>query len=679
MRPGHTATPIPRRLRRLPALLGIALLFGAIWAAEHTFRHLRLGDIVRAIEGIAPRALAVAFGITVLSYGVLTIYDRLGTIYAGHRLPYPRVAFASFCAYALSHNLGFGALSGAAVRYRLYSQWGLTPAQIAKVVAFCGLTFGLGGLVLGGAILFTMPQRVPYLGDRLPLGLLHAVGGMLMAIVAGYILLARVVRPVFLFGFRFELPGWRMALVQVALATVDVSVAATIVWVLLPPAPGLNWLLFLGIYVACYTVGLAATLPGGLGVFDSALLFGLAGLLPAPRIVAAIVIFRILYYVIPLFLAGTLFAANEVALRGGAVLVRLGRRGGPSVLGRWSEPDFAVAASTGAVALSGIVLLGVGLLSPHTPDLSWADPDLGPIAVQAGQFVPSLLGAGLLVLGIGLVRRVRLAWGGTVVVLLAGASFIAAEGERLWIATLLVLSSLLLAPFRRCFYRRARLMAGPLEPSTAVSLLALVVCLLALAGFRRRVHGVPNNAWWQLILSPHMPWGLRASVALTVALALIALWVLLRPGRVRWHPWDAAMWQRLVGSPASLPLAADGLLWGEAERAAVPFCRVGRVLLALGDPVGAEGDRASAIWRLRDLAEEEGLDPAVWRAGPTLLKVYGDLGLAALPLGPDGMPLPEAPDETQPAAQYLVCAAERDLSILLPLLPRLAAETTPYD
>ena len=92
---------------------------------------------------------------------------------------------------------------------------------------------------------------------------------------------------------------------------------------------------------------------------------------------------------------------------------------------------------------------------------------------------------------------------------------------------------------------------------------------------------------------------------------------------------------------------------------------------ALGDPVGFESDRISAIWRLRDVARQEGLDPAVWRAGAGLLKVYGDIGLTALPLGPDGLPLPESPDETPAAGQYLVCVAERDLTALLALLPEL--------
>ena len=112
---------------------------------------------------------------------------------------------------------------------------------------------------------------------------------------------------------------------------------------------------------------------------------------------------------------------------------------------------------------------------------------------------------------------------------------------------------------------------------------------------------------------------------------------------------------------------------GEAGRAGIPFRRCGRVLLGLGDPAGDETDRVSAIWRLRDLADQEGLDAAIWRAGPELLQVYGDLGLTALPLGKDGMPLPEgASDATISAEHYLACVAERDLGALLPVLPRLA-------
>ena len=324
---------LSRYLNHLPALLGVVLLLGAIYVVQKEFRHLKVHDIAEALRAIPNAALVFSFIWTIVSYFILTFYDRLGTIYAGRKVSYGKVAFASFCAYALAHNLGFAAVSGAAVRYRLYAHWGLTPLQIGKTVAFCSLTFGLGGMVLGGAILFLEPTTIPFFGQYLPLYVLHAIGALLWAIVIGYVTLAHVLGKFRLRGHEVELPNWRMALIQVALATVDVAVTATIFFALLPDATGLTWTIFLGVYVASYTAGLAANLPGGIGVFDTAMLFGLEPYVDAPHIVGAIVVFRLYYYIIPLFLAGGLFAGNEILLRGGGLLASRRARPGTGPLG----------------------------------------------------------------------------------------------------------------------------------------------------------------------------------------------------------------------------------------------------------------------------------------------------------------------------------------------------------
>src|ERR1700727_1280803 len=172
--------------RHWQAALGVALLIGAIYVVQREFRHLRLKDIGDALAAIPTHSLVFSFVWTILSYFILTFYDRLGTIYAGHKVSYGRVAFASFCAYALSHNLGFAAISGAAVRYRLYAHWGLTPLQIGKTVAFCSLTFALGGMVLGGAILFMEPRAIPFFGQHLPHAAMYGVGVLLWAAVLAY-------------------------------------------------------------------------------------------------------------------------------------------------------------------------------------------------------------------------------------------------------------------------------------------------------------------------------------------------------------------------------------------------------------------------------------------------------------------------------------------------------------
>ena len=453
-------------------------------------------------------------------------------------MSYGRVAFASFCAYALAHNLGFAAVSGAAVRYRLYAHWGLTPLQIGKTVAFCTLTFGLAVWSSAARSCCSNQRR-----SRSSAGICRRSCCAPSACCCGRSsyaiwLLSFVLGSVRLRGHRIELPKWRMAMLQVALATVDVAVTATIFFVLLPRAPGLTWTIFLGVYVASYTAGLAANLPGGIGVFDTAMLFGLESFVDAPHIVGAILVYRLYYYVIPLFLAGSLFAGNEVLLRGGGLLRAGTGRAAARPVTPWSEPDFTVAVATAVVALCGAMLLMLGVLAPST-DYSWLDPEFADIAIQAGQYIPSLIGAGLVIMALALSHRVTLAWGLTILLLLAGAGFATTQDNQTWVVAVLVLSAVMLMPFRSYFYRRASLLSGPFEAPTVISLIVLVICVLALALARHQTLLLSNNAWWAVVMSREIPNSVRFAVALAVVLGSIAIWLLVRPGRVHALPWDA--------------------------------------------------------------------------------------------------------------------------------------------
>ena len=664
---------LKKLLRHLPALLGVVLFAGAIYVVQKEFRGLKVADIQQALADIPTRALVIAFFWNLLAYGILTFYDRLATIYAGETVSYGKSAFASFCAYTLAHNLGFAAVSGAAVRYRLYAHWGLTPLQIGKVIVFCSLTFGFGGLVLGGSILVWEPDAIPFLGNRLPHWVMYSIAGAMWAVVTGYATLSRVLGTVRIFGNAVELPGLKMALLQIILATVDVGVTAAIFYALLPDAPGLTYPRFLGIYLASYTAGLIANVPGGLGVFDTAILLGLAPYLEAPQIVGGIVVFRLYYYIIPLFLAGGLFAGNEVLMRGQGVLKRAGDTKGVQAMGRWTPTDFAVAAATGAVALSGALLMSVGMLSEIGAD--WAHSPFWIVGTMRA-FVPSLLGAALMVLAAGLALRVKQTWQAAIAALLAGALFVAIEGGGAWISLALLAAAGVLAPFGRAFYRKASLFSGPPRAGTLLPLVVLVACVGMLARLEPRLAARDRNSFWDIILAADVADGLRLSLLALLLAGLFALWRLLRPARTEADAWDDAARHRFGSLAAGAPPAGiDGVIWGEAGRAAIVFRRVGQVLLALGDPVGDAADRVSAIWRLRDLARQDGQSPAVWHAGRDLLAIYGDIGLAALPLGADGLPIGDAEDAPGPHAErFLVCSAERDLPALLALLPGLARE-----
>nr|WP_282572059.1 lysylphosphatidylglycerol synthase domain-containing protein [Roseomonas acroporae] len=700
-------------------MFGVVLLVGAVYVVQKEFRDLSLHDIRLAMGAIPASALWIAAGWTLLAYAVLTIYDRLGSVYAGRPISYFRTSIASFCAYSLSHNLGVPAVSGAAVRYRFYSQWGLTPGEIAKVVAFTSLTFGLGAFALGGAVLMLEPGVVPWLGEHLPHWAMRLVALLLWAIVAAYVTLSRLVPHFRLFGHQIDLPGFRLAVMQVVLAAVDVAVTAAIFWALLPHADGLTFTRFLGIYLASYSAGLASHAPGGIGVFDGAILLGLEPYMPAAEVIGALLVFRLFYYIIPLFIAGALFVGNELAQRRELVdwlLARLGRapRAPTGTSDRVFEPTrgseaLEVPVLAGLVGLGGAVLIFIGALPPRSHATEgWA----GHEVALASHFAASLVGTLLLVGAWGLLRRLRLAWGGSMIALVLGASIASLRGEPWWLVAAYATVLLLLAALRRSFYRDARLLAEPLSGESLFAFAALFGCAvtLALVAYGRRV---AETSWWGVVFSPLAPDSLRFTVGLSVVMLILASVRLLRPVKLRPEPFSVESAARLRALGALVPARADGVVFGEDGEAGFAILKGEEVWLGLGDPAGAPRDRISAIWRFRDMCERAGVDAAFWRVGSELLRVYADIGLIAFPLAPPAASPPASPPNaagaTPPAAggdpdgpvaggaaegatagpgsgqgqgqgqgqarwgvagpRYLVCRAERDLERLRPLLP----------
>ena len=640
---------LPLLKRHGMTVFGILLLVAAVWVVQREFRSLSVADVRTALDAIPPATLWKAAGWTLLAYAVLTVYDRLGSVYAGYPVSYARTSLASFCAYTLAHNLGFAAVSGAAVRYRFYAAWGLPPVAIAKVVAFTSLTFGLGGFALGGVVLVFEPDVIPGLGEHVPHWLMRGLGVLCWGIVIAYVTMSRVRSHVVLFGHRVDLPGFRMAVAQTVLASVDVAVTAMIFYVLLPPVEGLTFLRFLGIYIASYLAGIAASLPGGIGVFDTAILLGLQPWLSAAEVIGALLVFRLYYYIVPLFIAGLLFAGFELAQRR-HILARLGAE-------QHVADALEVPAIAGLVGLGGTVLLFLGALPTQDGALNrWA----GYEAAVASHFAASVVGSLLLVMGYGLLRRLTIAWGLGVLLLLNGALICWLREDPWWLWGAFLLVAALLAAMRGAFYRDARLIREPLEPGTLFPVTAVAGCaiLLALVSYGGRVAG---ESWLQVVVSPLAPDSLRFTVGLAAVLLLVGMVRLLRPARIAPEAWDSTARARLRALGGTPPANADGAVFSEAGAPGLAFVKRDSIWMALGDPVGEERDRISAIWRFRDICSRARVDPAFWRVSPALLRVYGDIGLTAFPLGPP------APDEPQ---RYLVCRAEKDLEKLLALLPQ---------
>jgi uncharacterized membrane protein YbhN (UPF0104 family) len=297
----------------------VLVLGGIIFGLHHALARIGPRDVLNALEATPRHEIIHALELTAGSLCVMCCYDLPGIFFA-YRLPsVPRLAFrrislASFCAFALSHVLGAPALSAAAIRLRLYAQWGVPPSGIGRIVALSASTFSLGIATMLGGTLALHPSEFPAFGHALPPLALRAIGALLWFGLAAYLAAARTKASLNILGRTIPLPGLILAIAQITLGCLDIALAGGILYAVLPDAPGLSFARVMTVYLAAFASGLFSGLPGGVGVFDTVLLFGLSGFLPPATAIGAILLFRVLYFLLPACIAALCYAVHEIWL-----------------------------------------------------------------------------------------------------------------------------------------------------------------------------------------------------------------------------------------------------------------------------------------------------------------------------------------------------------------------------
>lgn len=281
-----------------------------------------LHEIEAAMASIPRSRLALAGLCAAGSYACLTGFDALALRYVGRRLPYWQSALASFTALSLGHNIGFAALSSGAIRYRFYARWGLSAGEIAKVILFCATTVGLGMLVLAGAAFLAEPdlaQAITGLDGRL----ISIFGALSAAVPLLYLLLSAALRrPLRIGRWSIQMPNMRLAVAQLVVGGLNFAMVALCLYQLLAAVAPVRYATVATIYTIANSVTLATHVPGGLGVIEGVVLL----LLPGVHVLAALLVFRFVYFLAPLCVGGLLFAVAE--------FTRAGRRIGSAAIAK---------------------------------------------------------------------------------------------------------------------------------------------------------------------------------------------------------------------------------------------------------------------------------------------------------------------------------------------------------
>ncbi len=302
------------RRRWLAPLIALVLVALAGFLLFRTLRQYRLEEITAALAAISVSHFALMVACAGASYLALTGFDWLALRYVGRKLSYPKVALASFCSLSLGHNIGFAALSSGAIRYRFYTRWGATPGDVAKIVVFCGITVGLGLMILGGCatlVRYDLASRVTGLPEAACIGL----GIACLSTAAAYVALSVWRREPFrIRSWTVEIPPPRLALAQVLIGPVNFAFVAACLYHALAAAGTVAYLEVAAVYVIANVTSLISHVPGGLGVIETVVRY----LLPEANVIGALIAFRAVYFLLPLSLGGPLFGLAELVLRRGA-------------------------------------------------------------------------------------------------------------------------------------------------------------------------------------------------------------------------------------------------------------------------------------------------------------------------------------------------------------------------
>lgn len=588
---------------------------------------VHLAEVRRQMEATPLQDLLFAALATGVSYLVLTGYDLSAMKYAGVQVRRSTVLLTSFIAYALGNTVGLGVLTGGAVRMRLYTAAGIEANKVAQVIAFNASAFTFGTAAFGAAGLLWGAEAVAGL-VRMPAWLLRVAAGAVLLAVAGFITVSARRREVMIaWRWKLRLPPPRLAVQQLVISALDLLASAATLWFLLP-AGAVDPASFLAWYSIALVLGILSHVPGGLGVFEAVILVACGDRVPLAHVVSALVLYRVIYYLLPLILAAVLLAAYEVRSGIAAPIGRAAVRLSPMLL-----------ATMTFIAGGWLLVSGVTPASAQATDLLALRVPL--TLVEASHFIGSVTGFAMIVIARGLLHRLDAAWWAAFVLAIVAAVLAMPKGFALIQACYLAVLAVLLYLSRAQFDRRSSLFSTPLRGVWLLSVVWMVAAAVFLLLFAYRRIDYTNELWWQFEFNANAPRSLRAMVGVMVAGLGIALWQLLRPSPGAPALPSEEQLQRAANilrvqpsAEANLALMGDKhLLFSAQGNALIMYGRQGRSWISLFDPVGRAAEWQELIWRFIELATDHGGRATFYQVRGETLPLYLDAGLRAFKLG----------------------------------------------
>lgn len=513
--PSPPGTSMKKYLRFLGHILVSAIFILAVYLLYHKLKAYSIAQIRQSLQQISYIRIAFSILLMIVNYMILVGYDWLALKAIHKKLPLSKISLVSFVGQAVSYNFG-ALLGGTSVRYRFYSAWGFSISDIVRLVLMLAVTFWVGALGLCGIIFLVAPPVIPEdLLIKMPIADIRILGGILAAIASSWLVFCFTLRkPIHIFGRELVFPAPHIAVAQAVVASIDLIAAAACMYVLLPSSLNISFMDFLPGYLLAQVAVVLTHIPGGVGVFELVIL-EMTHTPEAQTVFAAVLLFRLIYYILPLLAAAVVLAAYEAVQR----------REMMREAGRWlSVLSHSIASYLAFCA--GIILLVSATLPTAFKSLPHFFLMIPKPLMAAGHFVCALGGAALLFLAYGLEKRQRRAYRLTVIMLCAGICGALLKGFS-W-ETALMTSMVLLAVClaKKRFYRTSFFFEQRIPLQWCASALGALAFVFLLGWF------LYNPAWNRAEL-----WGFdRAFNASRTLLAYAAILAMIFLGWL-WRFW----------------------------------------------------------------------------------------------------------------------------------------------
>jgi len=299
---------------RIGVALSLTIIAVAAVVLYRILRTMDASEVVEALVTIDLRDVTLAALFVAGGYFTLTFYDLFALRTIGRSdVPYWAAALAAFTSYSVGHNVGASVFTGGAVRYRVYSAWGLTAVEVAKICFVAGLTFWLGNATVLGLGIAYAPLAATAI-DQLPAWFNRGGAFVILIVLALYVgWVWRRPRIVGRDTWCVNLPGGPLTLLQIGIGIVDLGFCALAMYMLVPDEPNIGFVTLAVIFVSATLLGFASHAPGGIGVFDAAMLVALWQF-DKENVLAGLLLFRLLYYIVPFALSLLILGGRELVL-----------------------------------------------------------------------------------------------------------------------------------------------------------------------------------------------------------------------------------------------------------------------------------------------------------------------------------------------------------------------------